>query len=50
MTAMEMCAISSVDGRPYQEFLRSRDLSVGVYRLKVGAIDSQEPHKEDDIS
>ena len=33
----------------YQEFLRSPDLSVGVYRLQPGATDSQQPHREDEV-
>jgi len=34
---------------PYQEFIRSRTLSVGVYRLEAGARDAQQPHAEDEI-
>ena len=33
----------------YQEFLRSSDLSVGVYRLQAGAQDLQQPHTEDEL-
>lgn len=33
----------------YEEFIRSADLSVGVYRLDTGAIDEQRPHSEDEI-
>ncbi|RPI51301.1 MAG: cupin domain-containing protein [Acidobacteria bacterium] len=33
----------------YREFIRSRDVSVGVYRLAAGAVDSQRPHSEDEV-
>ena len=46
---MEMRTIPSANGHPYQEFLRSPDLSVGVYRLRPGASDSQTPHNEDEV-
>jgi mannose-6-phosphate isomerase-like protein (cupin superfamily) len=36
-------------GKAYIEFLRSADLSVGVYRLAVGAEDLQQPHTEDEV-
>ena len=35
--------------RLYQEFLRSPQLSVGVYRLDAGAEDLQQPHAEDEV-
>lgn len=34
---------------PYVEFLRSPDLSVGVYRLAQGEQDEQKPHAEDEV-
>jgi mannose-6-phosphate isomerase-like protein (cupin superfamily) len=46
---MEVRTVPSPSGRSYQEFLRSRDLSVGVYRLQPGATDAQHPHKEDEL-
>jgi mannose-6-phosphate isomerase-like protein (cupin superfamily) len=36
-------------GRAYHEFIRTHDLSVGVYVLKAGGIDSQTPHTEDEV-
>jgi mannose-6-phosphate isomerase-like protein (cupin superfamily) len=33
----------------YEEFIRSADLTVGVYRLPAGAIDEQRPHSEDEV-
>lgn len=33
----------------YVEFLRSPDLSVGVYRIARGAPDPQRPHAEDEV-
>ena len=46
---MDVRSIPLASSRPYQEFLRSRDLSVGVYRLLVGADDPQPPHAEDEM-
>jgi mannose-6-phosphate isomerase-like protein (cupin superfamily) len=36
-------------GRPYLEFLRVPDLSVGLYVLKAGEPDRQQPHTEDEV-
>jgi mannose-6-phosphate isomerase-like protein (cupin superfamily) len=36
-------------GRPYLEFVRSADLSVGLYVLPAGAVDRQQPHTEDEV-
>jgi mannose-6-phosphate isomerase-like protein (cupin superfamily) len=36
-------------GRLYHEFLRSHDLSVGLYVLAAGATDPQGPHTEDEV-
>ncbi len=36
-------------GRAYKEFVRSADLSAGVYMLKAGAVDGQSQHAEDEI-
>jgi quercetin dioxygenase-like cupin family protein len=36
-------------GKLYQEFLRVRALSAGVYVLAAGATDPQKPHKEDEL-
>ncbi len=36
-------------GRRYYEFLRVDSLSSGVYVLKVGDIDPQKPHSEDEL-
>jgi mannose-6-phosphate isomerase-like protein (cupin superfamily) len=35
--------------RPYHEFLRIPAMSVGIYVLAAGAIDRQQPHREDEI-
>jgi quercetin dioxygenase-like cupin family protein len=35
-------------GRPYLEFLRTADLSLGLYVLEAGAVDRQQPHTEDE--
>jgi mannose-6-phosphate isomerase-like protein (cupin superfamily) len=36
-------------GRLYEEFLRVRDLSAGLYVLEAGATDPQSPHAEDEL-
>lgn len=36
-------------GRLYEEFLRVRDLSAGLYVLEAGATDPQRPHEEDEL-
>ena len=39
----------SASGGPYLEFLRSPDLSAGLYVLPAGAADPQSPHTEDEL-
>jgi mannose-6-phosphate isomerase-like protein (cupin superfamily) len=46
---MEVRTVPAASSQLYQEFLRSRDLSVGVYRLQAGFTDSQQPHNEDEL-
>ena len=36
-------------GERYHEFIRSQDLSVGLYVLQAGAADPQLPHTEDEV-
>jgi mannose-6-phosphate isomerase-like protein (cupin superfamily) len=36
-------------GRLYHEFIRTHDLSVGVYVLPAGGTDPQGPHTEDEV-
>jgi quercetin dioxygenase-like cupin family protein len=36
-------------GRLYHEFVRTHDLSVGLYVLPAGGTDPQQPHTEDEI-
>jgi quercetin dioxygenase-like cupin family protein len=36
-------------GRPYHEFIRTHDLSVGLYVLPAGGEDGQSPHTEDEV-
>jgi mannose-6-phosphate isomerase-like protein (cupin superfamily) len=45
----ELLARQSASERPYLEFLKSRDLSVGLYVLSLGELDRQEPHTEDEV-
>ena len=35
--------------RPFHEFIRSHDLSAGLYVLPAGATDLQSPHTEDEM-
>jgi mannose-6-phosphate isomerase-like protein (cupin superfamily) len=44
-----LAADRASSGRRYHEFLQIPDLSAGVYRLEVGAEDTQSPHAEDEI-
>jgi mannose-6-phosphate isomerase-like protein (cupin superfamily) len=39
----------AASGRLYHEFVRTHDLSVGVYVLPAGATDPQGPHTEDEV-
>ena len=52
MDAFELTALEArrAEGAsPYLEFLRVPALSVGLYSLEPGAVDSQSPHTEDEI-
>jgi mannose-6-phosphate isomerase-like protein (cupin superfamily) len=52
MDAFELREVESVRreaGKLYQEFLRVRDLSAGLYVLEAGAVDPQQPHREDEL-
>jgi mannose-6-phosphate isomerase-like protein (cupin superfamily) len=48
---MDLYRVSELhdDDKPYLEFVRSPDLSAGVYRLAAGSTDPQQPHREDEI-
>jgi len=46
---MRVLLIPSHSHNLYEEFIRSTDLSVGVYRLDAGATDEQRPHSEDEV-
>ena len=52
MEAFELAAIAearAASGRLYREFIRTHDLSVGLYELPAGANDPQGPHTEDEV-
>ena len=52
MDVFEISQIVDAQGRSgqsYHEFIRSQDLSVGIYCLPAGATDPQEPHTEDEV-
>jgi mannose-6-phosphate isomerase-like protein (cupin superfamily) len=45
----ELLRIHAAGGRRYHEFIRTHDLSVGLYVLPVGGTDLQSPHTEDEV-
>jgi mannose-6-phosphate isomerase-like protein (cupin superfamily) len=45
----DLAARQAASGRPYLEFLSVPDLSVGLYVLKAGEPDRQQPHTEDEV-
>jgi len=45
----QLRAARSASGRLYHEFIRTHDLSVGLYELPAGGIDPQSPHTEDEV-
>ena len=52
MDAFELSALVAACDKTsdrYLEFIRHPTLSVGLYMLPAGAIDTQEPHTEDEI-
>src|SRR5947199_10295183 len=52
MDAFELADLATqqqATGRPYLEFIKMPDLSVGLYVLAAGAIDRQQPHTEDEV-
>ena len=52
MQAFELAQLISQQkssDKPYLEFLRVSDLSMGLYVLPAGGTDPQSPHKEDEV-
>jgi mannose-6-phosphate isomerase-like protein (cupin superfamily) len=45
----EMAAKLAAQDYPYLEFLRRESLSVGLYSLRTGDQDRQQPHGEDEV-
>jgi mannose-6-phosphate isomerase-like protein (cupin superfamily) len=45
----DLAARQQVSGRPYLEFIKTPDLSVGLYVLTAGEPDRQQPHTEDEV-
>jgi mannose-6-phosphate isomerase-like protein (cupin superfamily) len=45
----DLTARQAASGRPYLEFVRVPDLSVGLYVLPAGGVDRQQPHAEDEV-
>jgi mannose-6-phosphate isomerase-like protein (cupin superfamily) len=48
-TLEKLLAEQAAAGTPWREFLRVPSLSMGVYQLKAGEVDRQQPHTEDEI-
>jgi mannose-6-phosphate isomerase-like protein (cupin superfamily) len=44
-----LIAEQAAGGKRYLEFLRVPDLSMGLYALKAGEPDPQNPHSEDEV-
>jgi mannose-6-phosphate isomerase-like protein (cupin superfamily) len=52
MEAFELARVAAeraASGRLYHEFIRTHDLSVGLYALPAGGTDPQGPHTEDEV-
>ena len=52
MQAYELAELISqrqTSGKPYLEFLKVPDLSMGLYVLPAGSTDPQSPHSEDEV-
>lgn len=45
----QLVADQAKAGEEWREFFRVKALSLGVYALKKGAVDTQSPHKQDEI-
>src|SRR5262245_41993565 len=45
----DLVAESERDNQRWREFLRVPSLSLGVYRIKAGQADEQQPHTEDEV-
>jgi quercetin dioxygenase-like cupin family protein len=45
----DLLEVQAASGRLYHEFVRTHDLSVGLYVLPAGSIDPQQPHTEDEV-
>ncbi len=45
----DLVSESERTGQRWREFLRAPSLSMGVYRLKAGQADEQQPHGEDEV-
>jgi len=45
----DLIAARGASGRLYHEFIRTHDLSVGLYELPAGGTDPQGPHTEDEV-
>lgn len=51
MDLNQLTAVGEGEGshQGYLEFLRAASLSLGIYRLPAGSMDTQKPHTEDEV-
>jgi mannose-6-phosphate isomerase-like protein (cupin superfamily) len=45
----ELEAERAANDGAYLQFLRERNMSVGLYALDAGAVDPQQPHQQDEV-
>ena len=45
----KLLSLRDTSGKPYLEFLKVPDLSMGLYVLPAGGTDPQSPHTEDEV-
>ncbi|MEX0169105.1 cupin domain-containing protein [Streptomyces sp. LMG1-1-1.1] len=45
----ELEAERAANDGAYLQFLRERNMSVGLYALDAGALDPQQPHRQDEV-
>lgn len=49
LTINELRKLAESSGERYLEFLRQPSMSLGLYRLRAGEADPQQPHQQDEV-
>jgi mannose-6-phosphate isomerase-like protein (cupin superfamily) len=49
LTIEELRKLADTSGERYLEFLRQPSMSLGLYRLRAGEADPQQPHNQDEV-